>query len=71
MALNKYFAKLKYNDDFYTHTSFSLIPIYTITLITLRYYSNAFLYTTFMVCPPGSKIYVKTSWGSNSRIGNV
>jgi hypothetical protein len=36
--------------------SLSLIPIYTLTLITLRSYSNAFWYTTFMVCPPGAKM---------------
>jgi hypothetical protein len=36
--------------------SVSLIPIYTLTLITLRSYSKAFWYTTFMVCPPGAKM---------------
>jgi hypothetical protein len=36
--------------------SVSLILIYTVTLIALRSYSNAFWYTSFMVCPPGAKI---------------
>jgi hypothetical protein len=35
--------------------SLSLISIYTVTLITLRSYCNAFWYTTFMVCPPGAR----------------
>jgi hypothetical protein len=36
--------------------SVSLILIYTVTLIALKSYSNAFWYTTFMVCPPGGKM---------------
>jgi hypothetical protein len=35
--------------------SVSLIPIYIVTII-LRFYSNAFWYTPFMVCPPGVKM---------------
>jgi hypothetical protein len=38
MAKKKiYFAKVHYNDDIYTYSSFSLI--HTVTLITLRFYS--------------------------------
>jgi hypothetical protein len=41
---NFYFAKVKYNYDFCTYSSLSLTysHIYTVTLITLRSYSNAY-----------------------------
>jgi hypothetical protein len=72
MALKKiYFAKLKYNYDFYTYTSF-IVTYYHIycNINYIKILFHCFLVHNVHGLSARSED-VKTSWGSNSRAGNV
>jgi hypothetical protein len=68
MGKKNFFAKVKHNDDFYTYSSFSLT--YSHIYCNIIYILLCFLVPNVPGLSARSED-VKTSWGSNSRAGNV